>query len=255
MKLKQPMKLKRPRTRAKVACALAVLGCSALLAGGALASPAGASAGRAQPSKPAQRTGAQLPNLSALRARLRQWDSRPGVRLPKLVAHLRMRHGHGRPGVPQPDRLASAADAASFSTDVSPSNTFFLQLDVGGASTATGAGVIDWWSNGGANQNWAFVNVSADPNEFAIVNQNSGQCLTTNGYAGADVYQAPCDGVSDPNAQVWYTGLRLNTGSGWSIMSMATGFYLDVYGDSPWPGSGIDTWYWDGGANQYFCAC
>ena len=126
-----------------------------------------------------------------------------------------MRHGHGRPGVPQPDRLASAvADARLLQrTDVSPSNTFFLQLDVGGASTATGAGVIDWWSNGGANQNWAFVNVSTDPNEFAIVNQNSGQCLTTNGYAGADVYQAPCDGVSDPNAQVWYTGLRLNAGA------------------------------------------
>ena len=34
------MKLKRPRFRAQVACALAALGSSALLAGGVLASPA-----------------------------------------------------------------------------------------------------------------------------------------------------------------------------------------------------------------------
>ena len=256
MKLKQPMKLKRPRTRDQISCALAVLGSSALLAGGALASPAAASAGRAQPSKSAQRTDARLPNLSAFRARLRSLDSRPGVRLPRPVSHqLRIRHGHGRPGVPLSDRLASAADAGSFTTNVTPQNTFFLQLDVSNASTSPDAGVIDWWTNGHANQSWTFYNVTNDPNMFIIVNQNSGQCLTTSGVAGDQVYQEPCGVVSNPYDQVWYTGLRPDTWpNAYDIQSVGSGLYLDVYGDSPWPGAWIDTWYWNGGKNQYFHA-
>ena len=91
---------------------------------------------------------------------------------------------------------------------------------------------------------------------FAIVNQNSGQCLTTNGYAGAQVYQAPCDGVSQPNAQVWYTGLRPNTGGdGWAIMSMATGFFLDRLWRQPVAGRrGSIPGTRMAGSNQYFAA-
>jgi hypothetical protein len=31
-----------------------------------------------------------------------------------------------------------------------------------------------------------------------------------------------------------------------------SGLYLDVYEKYPFPGGGIDTWYYNGGSNQYF---
>ena len=112
--------------------------------------------------------------------------------------------------------------------------------------------MIDWWSNGGANQAWTFTRITNDPNTFEIVNQNSSQCMTTNGVAGDQVYQEPCD---QGTAQQWITGLRPATGaSAYAIESAYSGLYLDVNGDSPWPDTSIDTWYWNGGYNQYFSA-
>ena len=58
------MKLKPLRSRVHVACALAALGSAALLAGGVLASPAAAWAGRARVPKSTQRAAARLPNRS-----------------------------------------------------------------------------------------------------------------------------------------------------------------------------------------------
>ena len=42
---------------------------------------------------------------------------------------------------------------------LTPNNTFFLQVDVGGASQSPGARVISWWTNVGANQEWDWVPV------------------------------------------------------------------------------------------------
>jgi hypothetical protein len=38
----------------------------------------------------------------------------------------------------------------------------------------------------------------------------------------------------------------------YSIVNIWSGLYLDVNGDSAWPGASIDTWYYNGGANQAF---
>ena len=82
--------------------------------------------------------------------------------------------------------------------------------------------------------------------------------MTTDGVAGDQVFQKPCDVDilgTDPNeAQWWYTGLNANTlpYTGYPIQSVASGLYLDVSGNYSLPGAAIDTWYWNGGANQYF---
>ena len=205
------MKLKRYRFfRARVACALAALGSSALLAGGMLASPAAASVGQGRVPKQAHRTAARLPH-----------------------------------------RSAHTADVyGSFTTHVTPVNTWLLNLDVGGASTSPGAGVIDWWANGGANQVWTFTRITDTPNTYEIINQNSNQCLTTDGIPGDQVVQEPCAGSQ---AQHWTTALSPDAVfKAAAIKSVYSGLYIDVNSDSPWPGAFIDTWYGNGGDNQRF---
>ena len=150
--------------------------------------------------------------------------------------------------------VAAGAGVASanptFTTHLTPDNTFFLQLDVSGASTAPGAPVIDWYSNGGANQVWTFVDQGGG--NYEIVNQNSGQCLTTDGVAGDQLYQFYC--LNGPG-QRWQTGLTGNPADAFvakNIYNPAYGLDVDVYGDSAWPGAAIDAWYPNGGYNQSF---
>ena len=260
------MKLKRPRSRAQVTCALAALGSSALLAGGVLASPAAASAGRARVPTPAQRPAVRLANRSAHRPRVLNPAQLPAVRLLN-------RSGH-RARLPKPahlravrlkNRAAHAADAPTpFTIKLGPTKTIVgalgldLVLDVSDASTSPGAPVITYWDKFGfsdANQYWTVYFESGD--QYLIVNQNSGQCLTSDGVAGDQVYQWPCVGspyqewtrssydVSDPVA-----GNPGALADAWQ--NLASGLVLDVYGDSPWPSAAVDTWYWNGGANQIF---
>lgn len=145
--------------------------------------------------------------------------------------------------------LAGPASASTaFTTHVTPDNTFFLLLDVSGGSTYAGAPVIDWYSNGGANQNWLFLPYGGN-STYEIINVNSNMCLTTDGVAGDQVYQEPCTGGT---AQQWQTGLTAGTTSENTIKSVYSGLYLDVSGDSPWAGAAIDTWYYNGGYNQNF---
>ncbi|MFB9238731.1 RICIN domain-containing protein [Plantactinospora siamensis] len=117
-----------------------------------------------------------------------------------------------------------------------------------GASQAYGAPVIQWSGNGGANQIWKFVPTGG---YYEIVNQNSGQCLTTDGVAGDQTYQFLCTGA---DTQLWYTDLAPNNGVGYSVGSKASRLYLEVYGAAGWQGAAIDTWYWNGGSNQYWSA-
>ena len=145
---------------------------------------------------------------------------------------------------------AGQANASTaFTVHVTPNNTFGLLLDVSGGSTSPGAQVIDWWANGGGNQVWTFYPVGNDV--YEIANQNSGQCLTTDGIAGHGVFQLPCAGAA---SQIWSTGLTPTSVSAWTISNPWSGLYLDVSGNNPWPGTSLDVWYYNGGANQYFAA-
>jgi Ricin-type beta-trefoil lectin domain-like len=145
--------------------------------------------------------------------------------------------------------LAGPASASTgFTTHVTPNNTFFLLMDVSGGSTYPGAPVIDWYANGGANQDWLFSSVGGG-NTYEIINVNSNMCLTSDGVAGDQVYQEPCDGSL---LQQWNTSLTPGNGVAYTIKNVSSGLYLDVSGDSPWAGTAIDTWYYNGGANQQF---
>lgn len=152
------------------------------------------------------------------------------------------------PGLLGATLAGPASASAGFTTHVTPNNTFFLLLDVSGGSTYPGAPVIDWYSNGGANQDWLFSPVGGS-NTYDIINVNSNMCLTTDGVAGDQVYQEPCDGSL---LQQWQTGLTPGNASAYVIKNISSGLYLDVSGDSPWAGASIDTWYYNGGLNQQF---
>lgn len=136
---------------------------------------------------------------------------------------------------------------SSFTVHVSPNNTLGLLLDVNGASQSPGAGVIDWYANGGQNQSWTFI--SFGNSNYEIQNVNSGQCLTTDGVAGDSVYQLQCTG-SLP--QLWHTALTPSGAGAYAIQNDWSYLFLDVNNASPWAGTTIDTWYWNGGENQYF---
>jgi hypothetical protein len=143
---------------------------------------------------------------------------------------------------------AAHADS-SFTVHLTPNNTLGLLLDVNGASTAPGAGVIDWYANGGANQVWTFIPFGNST--YEIQNAGSGLCLTTDGVAGDGVYQLQCVGGDQ---QKWITGLTPSAVGAYPIRSVSSGLFLDVSGNTAWPGAAIDTWYWNGQNNQYFAA-
>jgi hypothetical protein len=144
--------------------------------------------------------------------------------------------------------LASAQSLNTVSINTT-STSANLVLDVNGASTTPGAPVIQWFRNGNSNQRWNFVQLP-DGNE-QIVNQNSGMCLTTDGVAGHWVYQWPCDS-SNPH-QEWRGTLSLgSTNITHRLANVYSGLFLDVDGNSPWPGAHLITWYYDGSYGDFF---
>jgi hypothetical protein len=142
---------------------------------------------------------------------------------------------------------AGTANAASQMTvRLAPVSNPFLTVEVRGASYDNGATVDQWTVNGGSNQIWNFIPVG---DAYEIVNVRSGKCLTTNGVAGATVYQITCLGAL---TQLWYTGLQPGNLIGYSIKSKVSGLYLEVFGASGAQGANIDTWYGNAGDHQYF---
>ena len=246
------MKLKRSRLQAQVACALAALGTSALLAGGPNVSPAAASAGRARLAHPAHLPAHRPPNRSARRTGLPKLAQAHAVGLANRPAHQAR---PTKPGQRPAGALSSRfADADYDGLSITPNNTLFMLLDVGGASTSPGAGVIDWWANSGANQKWDWDLIDPIDGIYLIKNENSGQCLTSDGIPGDQVYQQPC--LEGGQNEEWYTNLPTlydeSVALSDTIQNVASNLYLDVNGDSPWPGASIDTWYYNGNPNQYF---
>jgi hypothetical protein len=137
-----------------------------------------------------------------------------------------------------------AAQASGFGPyRIYPNSNSFVFLDVSGGSTGDGAKIIQW-SLSGSNQGWT---LKPSGNYVEIVNVKSGKCITTDGVAGHQVYQWACNGTTN---QLWETSLTPNSAR--SIRSVASGLYMDVSGDSRSQGAAIDTWYPNGGNNQYF---
>jgi Ricin-type beta-trefoil lectin domain-like len=130
-----------------------------------------------------------------------------------------------------------------------------LAFDVEGASKSNGARVILWWSTGNANQRWTFEQtgkVSNNRNIYRIRNVNSGKCLTTNGIAGAQLYQYTC--IADYPYQEWATSMGSNAISVYTIWNRTFNLYIDVLGNKFSPGAAVGVWYSSGNQalNQSF---
>jgi Ricin-type beta-trefoil lectin domain-like len=143
---------------------------------------------------------------------------------------------------------ATAAHAQSFSTLVSMMD--WLNVAVRGGSTSPGTDVIQWWADGGAEQEWALGSFSDYPSGTSyIVNENSGLCLATDGVAGDPLTQEPC---SANNAlEAWKFNFSYFNG-GFFINNPESGLNMDVSGASYWGGAEIDGWYPNGQQNQVF---
>src|SRR3954447_725319 len=133
------------------------------------------------------------------------------------------------PGAAQAQELRSVAVTTSSSGSV-------LALDVAGGSTRPGAGVIQWYGHGGANQRWNFQEM---PNgNQRIVNQNSNMCLTTDGVAGHQLFQWYCNGDA---GQEWRGTIPAKFSQrffrGETLVNPASGLAADIEGDSSWAGA------------------
>jgi hypothetical protein len=149
--------------------------------------------------------------------------------------------------------LAATAGTASADPGITTTlaaNSSGLVLDVKGASMEPGPDgvVIQWYPNGQANQNWV---LPAPGSTGFIRNQNSGMCLTTDGAAGDQLYQEPCD----PNLasyEQWNV-----TQPGYGQVELYNPWFdlaVDVYNDSSMAGQPIDAWYPNEQPNQTFFA-
>ncbi|MCX5263123.1 alpha-L-fucosidase [Streptomyces sp. NBC_00199] len=118
-------------------------------------------------------------------------------------------------------------------------------LDVADASTADGAGLIQYAWTGGANQQWTLL-PNAD-GSFRLVNVKSGKVLQSPGSTqSAGLNQAP-DSGSD--SQWWK--LVPSAASGYHrLVDVRTGWAADVAGGSTADRASVIQWPVSGGANQ-----
>ena len=118
--------------------------------------------------------------------------------------------------------------------------------DVAGVSQDSGAPVIQWPGNGGANQQWRFEGIA--PNTFRIVAAHSGKVMDVEGASTADgarIIQWPWHGGTN---QQWRF-VQVGPGE-YRIVSVRSGKVLDVAGESLANGAALIQWPYHGGTNQ-----
>jgi hypothetical protein len=148
--------------------------------------------------------------------------------------------------------LARPADASAANYYKLSAYHSAMVLDVEGGSTTAGARVIQWYDNGGSNQHWTvplqFSAVLGGSADGPIVNQRSGQCLSTDGVAGHQLFQYPCQTRADGSpvaGQQWRVENVDADGVLWHstlIKSVDYGLVADVSGYSYAPGAAVVAW-------------
>lgn len=134
-----------------------------------------------------------------------------------------------------------AAHASGTTVRLAPMSNPFLYVDVSGASTDTLARIIQW-PLAGDNQVWTFRLVAGP--DYLLVNKHSNKCLETDGMAGDQLFQAPCDGRVA--WQLWDHD-HAQDGSGTDVIwNPVSNLYLDVSGGSASRGAAIDAWPFNG---------
>ncbi|PWK78422.1 ricin-type beta-trefoil lectin protein [Mucilaginibacter oryzae] len=119
-------------------------------------------------------------------------------------------------------------------------------LDVNGASTANGTGIIQWPQNGGNNQQWIITDNGGG--YYKITNRNSGQALDVNMSStanGAGIIQYPWNGGNNQQWQLTGTGTGI-----YKVINRNSGKALDVNGASTANGANIIQYAYSGGNNQ-----
>lgn len=119
-------------------------------------------------------------------------------------------------------------------------------LDVNGASTASGANVIQWPQKGGNNQQWIIT--SSSGGYYTLTNRNSGMLLDVSGASttqGAGIIQTASNGGNDQQWQL----TAISTGV-YEVTNRNSGMVLDVSGASTANGTGIVQQSWNSGKDQ-----
>jgi len=119
-------------------------------------------------------------------------------------------------------------------------------LDVNGASTASGANVIQWPQNGGNNQQWVIT--SSSGGYYTLTNRNSGMMLDVSGASttqGAGIIQTASSGGNDQQWQLTATSTGV-----YEVTNRNSGLVLDVSGASTANGTGIVQQPWNSGKDQ-----
>ncbi len=124
-------------------------------------------------------------------------------------------------------------------------------MDVGGASQAQGAGVIQWPNNGAPNQRWQFDDLGNGV--FRIVSVNSGLALDVSGAStepGAQVIQWPWNGGLNQQWHLIFLNDPSSNPAPVVLQSMSSGLVIDLAGASMDPGARLIQWPWAGYPNQ-----
>lgn len=119
-------------------------------------------------------------------------------------------------------------------------------LDVNGAATANGAGIIQWPQNGGNNQQWIITDNGGG--YFKVINRNSSDALDVNGASkasGASIIQWPWNGGNNQQWQLTSVSAGI-----YKVINRNSGMALDVTGASTTNGALIIQYPWSGATNQ-----
>ncbi|GAA0672323.1 RICIN domain-containing protein [Kitasatospora atroaurantiaca] len=106
-----------------------------------------------------------------------------------------------------------------------------MLLDVSGASTANGGGVIQWPSTGGANQKWTLTKVA--DNIYTLTSVNSGLCLDVPNHStstGVQLQQWTCNGGANQQWALDLTGSL--TGSKYVLVGVGSGLTIGTGGST-----------------------
>lgn len=126
-----------------------------------------------------------------------------------------------------------------------------MNLGVANGSQYAGTRVIQWYIDSTAEQKWYFDQVYDAESGFEgylLRNENSGQCMSTDGRAGDTVFQEACNPAL-LTERFWRYG---STGVNNWFENRYTGDYLDVSGYGYGAGTNIDLWPSNNSGNQTF---
>jgi lysophospholipase L1-like esterase len=145
---------------------------------------------------------------------------------------------------PATGRAAAGAAVVSGTTYTVTNVNSGLLMDVSGAVTDPGGKVIQWPSNGGANQEWTIT--QAGSGVYTLASAKSGLCLEapdTGWTTQAD--QNTCTGATK---QQWQ--LQLQSDGSYTLANVASGLMADVSGGLKDQGTPVIGWGANGGLNQ-----